>query len=174
MANFGYTIKNLKLKTKKTSHLCHFDFNKLCEKTAKTNILMLNAKECPSGRMPVIIGNGFGGVLFHEACGHPLEASAVSKNLSCFSGKLGEAIASPIVNAFDDATIPNAWGSFNVDDEGHSPHKTQLIKNGICMDYLIGEDDNLFNPFISLLSFTSKILMAYPPASTVFIFNFVL
>ncbi len=115
----------------------NFDFNKLCEKTAKTNILMLNAKECPSGRMPVIIGNGFGGVLFHEACGHPLEASAVSKNLSCFSGKLGEAIASPIVNAFDDATIPNAWGSFNVDDEGHSPHKTQLIKNGICMDYLI-------------------------------------
>lgn len=115
----------------------NYDFNKLCEKTAKTNILMLNAKECPSGKMPVIIGNGFGGVLFHEACGHPLEASAVSKNLSCFSGKLGEAIASPIVNAFDDATIPNAWGSFNIDDEGHSPHKTQLIKNGICMDYLI-------------------------------------
>ena len=60
-------------------------------------ITMLNAKECPSGKMPVIIGNGFGGVIFHEACGHSLEASAVSKNLSVFSNKLGTKIASDIL-----------------------------------------------------------------------------
>jgi TldD protein len=98
---------------------------------------MVDAAECPSGPMPVIIGNGWGGVLFHEACGHPLEASAVSKNLSCFTGKLGTPIAAPIVNAYDDATIPNAWGSSNMDDEGHTPHKTQLIKDGVCVNYLV-------------------------------------
>jgi len=72
-------------------------------KAAKTALLMLDAKECPSGKMPVVIGNGWGGVLFHESCGHPLEASAAAKGLSCFSGKIGEMIASPIVTAIDDA-----------------------------------------------------------------------
>ena len=66
---------------------------------------MLTAKECPSGKMPVVIGNGWGGVLFHEACGHPLEASAVSRGLSCFAGKEGEMIASPVVSAVDDSTM---------------------------------------------------------------------
>lgn len=113
------------------------NFNDLCLKNAKTCITMLNAKECPSGVMPVVVGNGWGGVLFHESCGHPLEASAVSKNISIFSNKLNQPIASNIVNAYDDGTIFNAWGSSNMDDEGHSPHKTQLIKNGICVDYLI-------------------------------------
>ena len=112
------------------------NFNEMCHKNAELCITMLNAKECPSGKMPVVIGNGWGGVLFHESCGHPLEASGVSKGLSCFAGKLYQPIASPIVNAYDDATIPNAWGSSNMDDEGHTPHKTQLIKNGICVDYL--------------------------------------
>lgn len=113
------------------------DFEKLGVETAKQAILMLSAKECPSGKMPVIIGNGFGGVIFHEACGHSLEASSVSKNLSVFSNKLGTKIASDIVSAVDDGTIEGAWGSENVDDEGHKTHRNVLIKNGILTSYLI-------------------------------------
>lgn len=114
-----------------------FDFKEKALNGAKVALKMIDAAECPSGPMPVVIGNGWGGVLFHEACGHPLEASSVAKNLSCFTGRLNTAIASPIVNAYDDATIPNAWGSSNMDDEGHTPHKTQLIKDGVCVNYLI-------------------------------------
>ena len=98
---------------------------------------MLGAKECPSGKMPVVIGNGFGGVIFHEACGHGLEASSVSKNLSVFSGKKGQKVASDIVNAFDDGTIEGGWGSGNFDDEGNKTRRTQLIKNGVLMNYLV-------------------------------------
>lgn len=113
------------------------DIEAIGRKTAKSALMMLDAKECPSGKMPVIIGNGFGGVIFHEACGHSLEASSVSKNLSVFSNKLGQKIASDIVSAVDDGTIEGAWGSENVDDEGHKTHRNVLIKNGILTSYLI-------------------------------------
>ena len=109
----------------------------LALKAAKQAIQNLEADECPSGVMPVVIGNGWGGVLFHESCGHPLEASAVSKGLSCFSGKMGEMIASPIVTAVDDSTIPYAWGSVDVDDEGVKGEKRVLIKNGKLTKYMI-------------------------------------
>lgn len=111
----------------------------LGEKVAKCAITMLNAKECPSGKMPVVIGNGFGGVIFHEACGHALEATAVAKNLSVFSGKLGQQIASPLVTAYDDGTIVNAWGSNNIDDEGNKTNRTVLIEKGILKSYLIDD-----------------------------------
>ena len=104
---------------------------------AKSAILMLDARECPSGKMPVIIGNGFGGVIFHEACGHSLEASSVSKNLSVFANKLGTQIASTVVSAVDDGTILGAWGSGNIDDEGNPTHRTVLIENGILKSYLV-------------------------------------
>lgn len=109
-------------------------------KCAKCALKMLTAAECPSGIMPVVIGNGWGGVLFHESCGHPLEASAVAKGLSCFSNtKIGEYIASPIVSAVDDSTIPNAWGSIDIDDEGQLGTKRLLIKNGKLNDYMIDD-----------------------------------
>ena len=108
-------------------------------KAAKTALLMLDAKECPSGKMPVVIGNGWGGVLFHESCGHPLEASAISRGLSCFSGKEGDMIASPIVSAVDDSTIPNAWGSIDIDDEGNLGEKRLLIKNGKLVNFMIDD-----------------------------------
>lgn len=115
------------------------NIKEIAHKVASNAIMMLEAKECPSGRMPVIIGNGFGGTLFHEACGHPLEASAVSKNLSVFTNKLGQQIASPVVSAIDDGTIPNGWGSNNIDDEGNPTQKTLLIQNGILKNYLIDD-----------------------------------
>ncbi len=112
---------------------------KLARKAAETALLMLTAKECPSGKMPVVIGNGWGGVLFHEACGHPLEASAVSRGLSCFAGKEGQLIASPIVSAVDDSTIPSAWGSIDIDDEGNLGTKRVLIKDGVLVDFMIDD-----------------------------------
>ena len=104
---------------------------------AKTAVVMLNAEECPSGKMPVVIHNGFGGVIFHEACGHPLEATAVSKDASVFCGKMGEVVASKVVTAIDDGTIENAWGSANFDDEGYPQQRRVLIKDGILKSYMI-------------------------------------
>lgn len=112
---------------------------KVARETAEKGLLMLTAKECPSGKMPVVIGNGWGGVLFHEACGHPLEASAVSKGLSPFAGKVGQQVASKVVSAVDDSTIPGAWGSIDIDDEGNPGEKRVLIKDGILQDYMIDD-----------------------------------
>lgn len=98
---------------------------------------MLHAKNCPAGKMAVAIDNGFGGVIFHEACGHSLEATAVAKGNSVFTNMLGKQIASTKVTAIDDGTIPNAWGSLNIDDEGNKTRKNVLIENGILKGYLI-------------------------------------
>jgi len=111
----------------------------LATETAKSAITLLGAAECPSGKMPVIIGNGFGGVIFHEACGHPFEASAVYKKLSVFWDKLGKQVANPVVNAVDDGTIPYAWGSTNVDDEGFPTERVQLIKDGVLTNFMIDQ-----------------------------------
>ncbi|MCR5491235.1 MAG: TldD/PmbA family protein [Bacilli bacterium] len=113
------------------------DYLAKAKQVGEKAIMMLTAKECPSGEYTVVIANGWGGVLFHEACGHPLEASATSRNLSCFSGKIGEPIASPIVSAYDDGTIPNEWGSSDIDDEGVPTKKNMLIKDGICVGYMV-------------------------------------
>lgn len=113
------------------------DVNEISRRAANTAVTMLAAKECPSGKMTVIIDNGFGGVIFHEACGHSLEATAVAKNASVFTGKLGENIASDVVTAIDDGTIPNGWGSANIDDEGNLTKKNILIENGILKSYMI-------------------------------------
>lgn len=98
---------------------------------------MVRAGYCPAGVMPVAIDNGFGGVIFHEACGHSLEASSVAYGRSQFAGKLGQQIANPKVTAIDDGTIPNAWGSINIDDEGTPARKNVLIEKGILKSYMI-------------------------------------
>ena len=111
----------------------------VARKAAETALKMLTADECPSGKMPVVIGNGWGGVLFHEACGHPLEASAVAKGLSCFCGKEGQMVASPLVSAVDDSTMPSEWGSIDIDDEGNLGEKRLLIKNGKLVNFMIDD-----------------------------------
>ena len=113
------------------------DYKAVAKDTAEKAIMMLTAAECPSGRFPVVITNGWGGVLFHEACGHSLEATETAKKLSVFSESIGKQIASPLVSAFDDGTIPNEWGSNNIDSEGHVTQKNQLIKDGICVGFLV-------------------------------------
>ena len=104
---------------------------------AKQAVTMAGAGYCPAGVMPVAIDNGFGGVIFHEACGHSLEASSVAYGRSQFVGKLGEKIANEKVTAIDDGTIPNAWGSINIDDEGTPAQRNVLIENGILKSYMI-------------------------------------
>ena len=104
---------------------------------ANMAVTMLHADPCPAGVMPVVIDGGFGGVIFHEACGHSLEASSVAFGNSEFTGKLGQAIASPIVTAIDDGTMPNEWGSGNIDDEGVPTTRLVLIENGILKNYMV-------------------------------------
>ena len=87
--------------------------------------------------MTVAIDNGFGGVIFHEACGHSLEATAVAFGKSEFCGKLGQKIASDKVTAIDDGTMPNEWGSSNVDDEGTPTTRLVLIENGVLKNYMV-------------------------------------
>ena len=104
---------------------------------AKQAITNLEADYCPAGQMTVAIENGFGGVIFHEACGHSLEATSVGTGTSQMCGKLGQKIANEKVTAVDDGTIPNAWGSVNIDDEGHPTQRNVLIENGVLKSYMI-------------------------------------
>ncbi len=98
---------------------------------------MLHAENCPAGVFPVVIDGGFGGVIFHEACGHSLEATSVAYGISEFSGKLGQQIAARCVTAVDDGTIPGEWGSIRVDDEGMPSTRLTLIQDGVLVNYMI-------------------------------------
>lgn len=104
---------------------------------ARQAITNLEAVYCPAGKMTVAIENGFGGVIFHEACGHSLEATSVAVGASQMAGKLGQKIANERVTAIDDGTIPNAWGSSNIDDEGNETRRNVLIENGVLKSYMI-------------------------------------
>lgn len=97
---------------------------------------MLHASPCPAGKMPVVIDNGFGGVIFHEACGHLLETTSVEKKASVFWDKMGEEIAHPALTAIDDGTVDGAWGSLSIDDEGMPTQKTTLIENGVLKRFI--------------------------------------
>jgi TldD protein len=103
---------------------------------AERALRMLSAPYIKGGQMPVVMGNAFGGVIFHEACGHPLEAEAVRRQASPFCGKLGEQIARPVLTAIDDGTLSGVWGSLAMDDEGTPTQKTILIENGILKNFL--------------------------------------
>lgn len=141
IASNGTTIENGHASVGK--NMGYEMFDSICDvealsiEAAKQAIVNLNAKPCPSGEMPVIIGKGFGGVLFHEAVGHSLEATSVAKNLSVFCGKLNTKVAYPCVSAFDDGTIENDWGSATFDDEGNPQQKRQLIKDGVLVSYMV-------------------------------------
>ena len=106
-------------------------------RAAQSAVTMLTAPYCSAGERPIVIAGGFGGVIFHEACGHSLEATSVEPGMSEFAGKLGQQIAAPCVTAIDDGTMKNEWGSLNIDDEGTPATRLTLIENGILKNYMV-------------------------------------
>jgi TldD protein len=103
---------------------------------ARQALTLLDAGAAPTGSMPVVVGGGFGGVLFHEMTGHGLEADHVQKGASVYAGRIGETVAQPLLSAYDDGRLPGEWGSDAIDDEGTPTQKTLLIENGRLTSYL--------------------------------------
>ncbi len=112
------------------------DPGQIAEQAAAKSLTLLDAVPAPSGSMPVVVGGGFGGVLFHEMTGHGLEADHIQKGASVYVGKLGEQVAQPLLNAYDDGRLPHEWGSDAIDDEGQPTQKTQVIEEGRLTSYL--------------------------------------
>ena len=108
----------------------------LATQAAERAITKLRARPAPSGTMTVVVGPGGGGVLFHEACGHGLEADLVAKSASVFAGRRGERVASPLVTLLDDGTMAGEWGCFGIDDEGNPAARNVLIQDGVLTDYM--------------------------------------
>jgi TldD protein len=108
----------------------------VAQKAAERALTLLDAVDAPTGRLPVVVGNAFGGVLLHEAVGHGLEADAIQKRASVYAGRLGEQLAEPFVTAYDDGSRPNAWGSDGIDDEGTPTRRTTIIEEGRLTSYL--------------------------------------
>jgi TldD protein len=97
---------------------------------ARESVAMLAAEDCPAGIMDVVIQNGWGGVLVHEAVGHPLEADNIAKKVGAFTGKLGQKVASDVFTMVDDGSLPNFRGTTNFDDEGTPQKRNVLIREG--------------------------------------------
>jgi TldD protein len=108
----------------------------MAKEVAESAVIMLDARPAPAGEMPVVISNGWGGVLFHEACGHCMEADFVTKGASAYTGLVGEKVGPDFLMALDDGTIPGRRGSIRFDDEGTPSHRTVLIENGILKEYM--------------------------------------
>jgi TldD protein len=106
------------------------------KESARQAIVNLHAAPAPSGQMTVVMTNGWGGVLFHEACGHSLEADGIMRGSSVFAGKIGQKVGNEVVTAVDDPTVPNEWGSYGADDEGNPGQRKVLIENGVLRDYM--------------------------------------
>jgi TldD protein len=112
------------------------DVEDVARTAARRSLEMLKARPAPSGKLPVVLKKGAGGVLFHEACGHGLEADLVGKDASVFRGRVGEQVASPLVTLVDDGTYAREWGTYAVDDEGNPARRNTLIENGVLTDYM--------------------------------------
>jgi TldD protein len=112
------------------------DPSQVAASAARKALVLLDAGPAPTGSMPVVVGGGFGGVLFHEMTGHGLEADHVQKGASVYAGKLGEAVAQPLLSAYDDGRLPGEWGSDAIDDEGTPTQKTRVIEDGRLVGFL--------------------------------------
>jgi TldD protein len=112
------------------------DIEELARTAANRAVTKLSARPAPSGDVPLVIASGSGGILFHEACGHGLEADHIVKDASAYAGHLGDLVASPLVTLVDDATVGTEWGTFGIDDEGHPAQRNVLIENGVLTAYM--------------------------------------
>jgi TldD protein len=116
-----------------------FDRHKVADvglAAANQAITKLRARPAPSGAMPVVIKCGSGGVLFHEACGHGLEADLIAKGASVYRDRVGQLVASPLVTLVDDGTMSGEWGAIGIDDEGNPSQYNVLIQDGVLTDYM--------------------------------------
>ncbi|HEX2041437.1 MAG TPA: TldD/PmbA family protein [Acidimicrobiales bacterium] len=112
------------------------DVEEVARTAARRALTMLKARPAPTGTVPVVLRRGAGGVLFHEACGHGLEADLVGRDASVFRDQVGEMVASPLVTLVDDGTYAREWGTYAVDDEGHPAQRNTLIQDGALTDYM--------------------------------------
>ena len=112
------------------------DPGEIAASAARKAVVLLEAGPAPAGSMPVVVGGGFGGVLFHEMTGHGLEADHVQKGASVYAGKLGKRVAQPLLTAYDDGRMPNEWGTDSIDDEGAPTQKTMVIEEGVLASFL--------------------------------------
>ena len=144
---FGVTVMAQRDGVIQTGHdtLAHHGGFELLNETAVTGLasdaarralVLLGGRPAPAGRMPVVLGNGFGGVLFHEACGHGLEADYVLKDTSVWAGKSGQRVGGEHLFAYDDGVSPGMWGSAGCDDEGTPCRRTTVIEAGVLTSYL--------------------------------------
>jgi TldD protein len=108
----------------------------LAQLAAKRALSKLSARPAPSGELAVVLAGGSGGILFHEACGHGLEADHIVKDASVYTGMVGQQVASPLVTLVDDGTVGSEWGTFGIDDEGRPAQRNVLIDRGVLTDYL--------------------------------------
>jgi len=108
----------------------------VARKALQEALVNLEAAECPTGAMPVLLSDEAGGTIVHEACGHGMEADLVFEEQSSFAGKIGRQVAAEDVTIVDDASLPGLYGSFACDDEGTPSQRTVLIERGILKNYL--------------------------------------
>lgn len=106
------------------------------DESIRQALVNLEAKPSPAGQMQVVLGNGWPGILLHEAIGHGLEGDFNRKKTSAFSGLLGERVAAKGVTVIDDGTIADRRGSITIDDEGTPSQRTVLIEDGILKGYM--------------------------------------
>ena len=112
------------------------NIEELASLAAERAVRKLSARPAPSGTLPVVLQGGSGGILFHEACGHGLEADHIVKDSSVYKGKVGELVASPLITLVDDGTVSKQWGTALIDDEGRPSQRNVLIENGVLTDYM--------------------------------------
>ena len=112
------------------------DVDQVAAEAARRALGKLSARPAPSGELAVVLKAGSGGVLFHEACGHGLEADHIVKDASVYVGRVGAQVASSLVTLVDDGTVSRQWGSTAVDDEGRPTQRNVLIQDGILTDYM--------------------------------------
>ncbi len=113
-----------------------FSVAEVAKEASRIALSKLNAKPAPSGTLPIVIKSGTGGILFHEACGHGLEADHILKDSSVYTNRVGEIVANPKVTLIDDGTLGRGWGTSAIDDEGHRAQSNVLIKDGVLTDYM--------------------------------------
>jgi TldD protein len=113
-----------------------FPVEEVAQRAAARALVKLSARPAPSGEVPLVLAGGSGGILFHEACGHGLEADHIVKDASVYTGRVGELVASPLVTLVDDGTVLGEWGNLGMDDEGRPPARNVLIQDGVLTDYM--------------------------------------